>query len=408
MPQSTKNLGFSQLRVGIFVLFGLAVLAFLILNSTGDFNPFADRLQLKARFTNADGLREGSEVQLAGVHIGRVTEIRFLPPDSPEEAKIEAIMNVEGELDGKPITQRIRTDSTAQLVATSVLGNEKMINITPGTPEGSGVRSNHVLESSTSISINQLTQTGNDLLQQINKLAVPTNEILNKANQGEGTLGQFINDESVYKNLDSTLGEAKVSIVKVQNLLDRVKSGDGTAGKLLNDPELYNNLNKTVSQLDQISTDLRNGRGTAGKFLTDEALYNDTQATIKDVRKTISDLKPSIDRFNKISGDFEQISRELNEGKGTAGKFLKDEKLYEDARVALARVNNLTAKFDTIINDAQSGKGTFGKLLTDETLYNNLNQTMSNVNQLSSESTKLIYDFRQNPKKYLTVKFELF
>ena len=44
---------------------------------------------------------------------------------------------------------------------------------------------------------------------------------------------------------------------------------------------------------------------------------------------------------------------------------------------------------------------TIGKLLTDDSLY-------SNVNQLSSESTKLLYDFRQNPKKYLTIKFQLF
>ena len=49
---------------------------------------------------------------------------------------------------------------------------------------------------------------------------------------------------------------------------------------------------------------------------------------------------------------------------------------------------------------AQRGEGTVGKLLTDETLY-------SNVNQLSSESVKLLYDFRQNPKKYLTIKFQL-
>jgi phospholipid/cholesterol/gamma-HCH transport system substrate-binding protein len=61
-----------------------------------------------------------------------------------------------------------------------------------------------------------------------------------------------------------------------------------------------------------------------------------------------------------------------------------------------------------MLTDAQSGKGTIGKLLTDETLYNNANQTMSNVNQLSSEGTKLIYDFRQNPKKYLTIRFRLF
>ncbi len=408
MPKSQRKMGFSQLKVGIFILFGLVVLGFLILNSTGDFNPFADKLKLRARFTSADGLREGAEVQLAGVTIGKVDEVRLLPPDNPDDAKVEAIMSVETTLDGKPITERIRTDSMAQLVATSVLANDKMINITPGTPEGSAVSAKHVLDSSTSISINQLTQTGNDLLQQINKLAIPTNEILNKANQGEGTLGQIINNDDLYKTLDSTIGETKLSILKVQNILDRVKSGDGTAGKLINDPTLYNNLNKSITQLEQISTDLRNGKGTAGKFLTDDTIYNDAEATVRDVKQSLRELKPAIQRVDKISSDFEIIIRELNEGKGTAGKFLKDEQLYTDARTAIARVNDLTAKVDSIINNVQDGNGTVGKLLTDETLYNNLNQTLSNVNQLSSESTKLIYDFRQNPKKYLTIKFELF
>ncbi len=396
------------MKVGIFVLIGLVILGFLILNSTGEFNPFAEKLQLRARFSSADGLREGAEVQFAGVSIGKVEEIKLLPPDNPDDAKIEAIMSVDTMLDGKPINQRIRTDSTAQLIATSILANDKIINITPGTPEGSAVSATDVLDSSTAISINQLTQTGNDLLQQINKLAIPTNEILNKANQGEGTLGQIINNDQLYRTLDSTIGETKLSVLKVQNILDRVKSGDGTAGKLLNDPELYNNLNRSVAQLEQISTDLRSGKGTAGKFLTDDAVYNDTQAAIRDVRNSINELKPSIKRIDRISNDFETIAKELNEGKGTAGKFLKDEKLYDDARLALERVNALSAKVDSILNDAQGGKGTLGKVLTDETLYNNLNQTLSNVNQLSSESTKLIYDFRQNPKKYLTIKFELF
>lgn len=408
MPKTERNVGFSQLKVGLFVLFGLAILGFLILNSTGDFNPFAEKLELRARFSSADGLREGSEVRLAGVSIGKVKEIKMLPPDNPDDAKIEAVLSVDKMLDGKPISERIRTDSTAQLIATSVLGNDKMINITPGTPSGSGVSANHVLNSSTSISINQLTETGNNLLKQINKMAVPTNEILNKANQGEGTLGQIINNDSLYRNLDSTIGETKLSMLKVQTLIERIKSGDGTAGKLLNDPELYNNLNSSVAQLEQISSDLRNGRGTAGKILTDEALYNDAQATVRDVRNSIDELKPTIKRIDQISGDFEIITRELNEGKGTAGKFLKDEKLYDDARIAIARINVLSARVDAILNNVQEGNGTLGKVLTDETLYTNLNQTLSNVNQLSSESTKLVYDFRQNPKKYLTIKFELF
>ena len=408
MPPTERKLGFSQLRVGIFVLFGLAVLAFLILNSTGDFNPFEKKLRLKARFANADGLREGAAVQLAGVDIGKVEEVNLLPPDSPEDSKIEAIMSVNQTLGGRPIVERIRTDSTAQLIATSVLANDKLINITPGTQKGAVVTENDVLDSTSSMSINQLTQTGNELLQQINKLAIPTNEILNKANQGEGTLGRVINDESLYNNLDAAVGEAKLTVVKLQTTLDKVNRGDGSAGKLLNDPELYNNLNNTVAQLEAISKDIRAGKGTAGKLINDDALYNDTRAAINDLRDSLQEAKPAIQRLNQISESVELLTRELNEGKGTAGKFLKDEQLYEDTRTAISKLSTTADRFNILLADAQGGKGTIGKLLTDETLYNNVNQTASNINQLSSEGTKLIYDFRQNPRKFLTIQFKLF
>ncbi len=389
------------MRVGIFVLFGLLVLGFLIINSTGDFNPFQKQLRLKARFANADGLREGAEVQLAGVHIGKVEEVTLLAPDSPEDEKIEAIMAVDHELNGQPITQRIRTDSTAQLVAMSVLANDKMINITPGTAKGSEVAEGYTLDSRAAISINQLTQTGNELLQQINKIAIPANEILNKANQGEGTVGQIINNPDLYRSLDSTIDEAKRTMAKLQSTLDKVNRGEGTAGKLLNDPQLYNSLNRTAEQLEAISKDIRGGRGTAGKLISDDALYNDTRAAIRELRETGSKL-------SSIADDFKLITADLKDGKGSAGKFLKDEQLYGDAREALTKFNSIAQKFDVLIADAQAGKGTVGKLLTDDSLFTNLNQTASNINQFSSEGTKLLYDFRQNPKKFLTINFKLF
>jgi phospholipid/cholesterol/gamma-HCH transport system substrate-binding protein len=92
---------------------------------------------------------------------------------------------------------------------------------------------------------------------------------------------------------------------------------------------------------------------------------------------------------------------ELNEGKGTAGKLLKDPQLYEDLRESVAKLN-------LILSDVKAGKGTVGKLFTDETLYSNLNQTTANINQFSSEGTKLLNDFRQNPKKFLTIKLKIF
>lgn len=389
------------MRVGLFVFFGLAVLGFLIINATGDFNPFEKRMRLRARFATAEGLREGAEVQLAGVHIGKVETVRMLPPDSPADERIEAVLNIVENLDDRPIVERIRTDSSAQLVAQSLLANDKMINISPGTVKGLPVEENHVLNSTEPMSISKLTETGNELLTQINKMAIPANEILNKANRGEGTLGRIVNDESLYRNLDATVNETRATMLRLQRTIDQVNRGEGTAGKLLNDPALYNNLNTSVARLESISADLRRGRGTAGKFLTDDAVYNETRAAIQDVRVSVA-------RLNQVAESFERIAIDLNEGRGTAGKFLKDEQLYEDARNTLARFNSTAAKLDIILGDAQSGKGTVGKLLTDETLYNNINQTTANVNQITTEGTKLIYDFRQNPKKYLRIKFSIF
>jgi phospholipid/cholesterol/gamma-HCH transport system substrate-binding protein len=95
------------------------------------------------------------------------------------------------------------------------------------------------------------------------------------------------------------------------------------------------------------------------------------------------------------------IVADIRSGKGTAGKLITDEAIYNDARAAIARFNTAAERIDNVVASAQRGEGTAGKLLTDDSLYNN-------VNQLSSEGVKLLYDFRQNPKKYLTVKFELF
>jgi phospholipid/cholesterol/gamma-HCH transport system substrate-binding protein len=401
MPRSKQKITLSELRVGIFMLAALLVAAFLILNSSGSFNPFEKRMALKVRFENADGLRPGADVQLAGVSIGKVDEVRFLPPDSPEGERIEATLSVGQSLDGKPITELIRTDSTAQLVATSILGNDKMVNIAPGTVKGTPVDENAVLKSSSAIGLNQLTATGNDLLEQINKLAVPANEILNKANRGEGTLGRVINDEQLYESLDSAVRETRATMTRLHSTVDRLNRGGGSAGKFLNDPALYNNLNRTVTQLESIATDIRGGRGSAGKFINDDALYLET-------RNAVAELRTSVEKMSSIADDVKLITVDIRDGKGTAGKLFKDEKLYDDTRLAIEKFNSTATRLDAILADAQAGKGTVGRLLRDETLYNSINETANNVARFTGEGTKLLDDFRRDPRKYLRIKLALF
>ena len=381
MPRSKKTVSLSELRVGLLVLVSISVLIFLVLNASGDINPFSRKLHLKARFVDANGLREGSEVRLAGVRVGKVDQITLLPPsDVPNAPRVEAVMTIDSTIDGRPATERIRSDSTAQQGSPSLLGNEMLINITPGTAVGQPVKDYSILPSSSSNTVNDFATSGTDLAQRLSKLSDEISGMVRDVKEGKGTIGRLFSDEALYNNLNSTIRET-------EDVMRQVRSGNGSAGKFLNDPALYNNVNQITLQMKAIADDLRAGRGTAGKLLTDDEFYNR-------INRTADKLDRSVEQINSMVAD-------INAGRGTFGKLLKDEQIYNDARIAIAKVNTTAERIDSLVAAAQRGEGTVGKLLTDDTLY-------SNVNQLSSEGVKMIYDFRQNPKKYLTIKFELF
>ncbi len=381
MPRSTKTVSLNQLRVGIFVLVSIVVLIFLILNASGDMNPFKKRLHLKAQFADANGLRAGSEVRLSGVRVGKVDEIVLLPPSNePNAPRVEARMTIDSVIDGRAATERIRKDSTAQQGSPSLLGNEMLINISPGTALAPQVKDYDVLRSSSANTVNDFATSGTDLAQRLSKLSDQMSVIVKDVQDGKGTVGRLFSDEALYNNLNATVRET-------EDMIRQIRSGNGSAGRFVNDPALYNNANEIAVQLRMISQDLRAGRGTAGKLLTNDELYNR-------INRTADRLDRSVDQINSMIAD-------VNAGRGTLGKLIKDEQMYNEARAAIARFNTTAERIDNIVAAAQRGEGTVGKLLTDEALY-------SNVNQLSSEGVKLIYDFRQNPKKYLTIKFQLF
>jgi len=84
----------------------------------------------------------------------------------------------------------------------------------------------------------------------------------------------------------------------------------------------------------------------------------------------------------------------IERGEGNLGKFLNDEKLYQDMRTTVESFKTISARLER-------GEGTAGLLLKDDRLY-------QNINNASAEITRLLYDFRQNPRKYLSIRVSLF
>src|SRR5437764_8747578 len=101
MPNAKNRVGIREVRVGLLVVIAIVVFIFLILNASGDISPFSKKITLKARFQNADGLRSGSEVRLAGVTMGKVDDVRLLPPSTnPDAPHVGATSAINNELDG--------------------------------------------------------------------------------------------------------------------------------------------------------------------------------------------------------------------------------------------------------------------------------------------------------------------
>src|SRR2546430_12595504 len=87
--------------------------------------------------------------------------------------------------------------------------------------------------------------------------------------------------------------------------------------------------------------DLNAGKGTAGKFLKDSALYDNANDTIANVKKLTDDV---------------------NAGKGALGKLAKDEQFA-------AKLQNTMDKLSSITDRLEAGEGSAGRFLRDPPLY---------------------------------------
>jgi len=91
---SQKQLKWSQLRVGLTVIFASLVLGLLLFLMSGTGGIFTHRMTLVSFFDNAGGLRVGAPVRLSGVDIGNVVGLRIVPDKDKQITPVEVIMKV--------------------------------------------------------------------------------------------------------------------------------------------------------------------------------------------------------------------------------------------------------------------------------------------------------------------------
>lgn len=353
-----KQLSWTELRVGLFVLVGLFILAVAIFYVTG-VTIFGPKYRVITYLPEVDDLSQGANVTLDGVAVGNVESIHLNP--KPEDAmhSVQVVMRID-----KKYQNEIRTDSKASLITTGLLGN-RYVTISRGLT-GTVIPNNGTVPGFEEAAMKQMVERGADLMQNLGALSNDVRGIVDQVQKGNGTIGKLLNDPTLYNHLNETAS-------RLQAVTTSIQSGEGTLGKLVASNELYDKANATIGHVEDITAAVRDQKGTMGKLVYDPSVYDNAKSFLDKGNATLADVR---------------------EGKGTLGKLTTDETLYNNLRDASANVRDASAKLN-------SNQGTMGKMFSDPAFYDNLTGATADLRLLLS-------DFRQNPKKFLHVKLAIF
>ncbi len=272
-PNKSKKIG-----VALFILLGFILLTVAIFVIGSKENLFTPTFQLKSYFESVSGLKSGSSVRLNGITIGKVEAI-----DIDATNRVLVIMTIE-----KSKQEFIKKDSKATVSSEGLVGN-KVIEIVSGTPGSLNVENNDDIESLKPVGVQDIIDGLKESSDNASLITKDLSEITGKVNSGHGTLGQLVNNDTLYRSADLTLrsfssssGHFNDILVKVDQMVHNVSG----------------NIENTSVQLDRISTDIaeiirkiNSNESVVGTLLTDTAFANNIKEVMQNANSTTSNLE---------------------------------------------------------------------------------------------------------------------
>jgi len=290
--------------IGLFVSGGMVLFLSAILYLTDD--SIDTEYKFSVIFENGMGVQSGSDVKMIGQQIGQVSNVRIL--DGRNGVVVELSIN-------DKLGIMIPNNSTFQVKA-SIFG-ETHVQINPG--DGT----NYV-------------ETGELLTGEI-----PTETY---------DIDPVVKDLSAFsRQLSATLTDKEV-----RALQSIINNTDSLVSETKNTLMISQEINRIITNLEIFSSELKMMGSNLGEG-----------------------FQPKISKVDSILAKMESFSNKLE----PASKGLED---FEKSMSTL----------QLLVQDLNQGKGSLGKLLKDESLYDNLNEVVDNTNDL-------INDVKENPTKYV-------
>lgn len=330
-----------EVKVGILILVSLGILAAFVLIMGG--LSFEKTYTVYVDFDNPGGMQSGAPVRIAGVKVGKVSELAFMggkiDPKTNRRTLVRAKLAIE-----QRVRESIHEDADFYVTTQGVLG-EQFLAIEPGSPLKPVLPDNSVVKGIDPPRLDLFLAKAYELLD---------TTITGIRNNRELISDIATNTAGLLKNLNGVLSDNKERINRTIANLESLTAEANTLTvhartQYVDNPKIA----RTIDNVDKISTDLR----------------KDSEPMLKDAREALANLN----RASKLVGGEEEQA--------------KLKKALEDVAQLAARANATAADAQAIVTHIKKGNGTVGALVMDEAIYDDVQE--------------MVRDLKHNPWKFL-------
>lgn len=189
-----------KVRLGLFIIGGLAIFIIAIFIIGKQENLFDPVFKITTTFHNVSGLEAGSNIRYSGINVGTVDDIKII---NDTTVRVDMLIK-------RSVQQFIKNDCEAGIGSAGIIG-DRILLITQGSEDaplvkdGAHIGSKEPVEADAIMASMQITADNAAIIS--DQLA----DIMVNINSGQGTLGRLIQDSTIAENIDKTIVNLKNS-----------------------------------------------------------------------------------------------------------------------------------------------------------------------------------------------------
>ncbi|MGB6037689.1 MAG: MlaD family protein [Cryomorphaceae bacterium] len=279
-----------NIKLGGFVLGGVIIFLVTVVYLGSQSNLFSKTFSVSAVFENVEGLQQGDNVWLSGVKIGTVKQVKIIAED---RVMVQLVLKDKQ-------NEFIKDDATAFIGSDGLIGN-KIVIIRPGSASGI-IANGDTINSFSPTDTQELFNLAKDAGTNIQSITADLKQISARLNNGEGIIGELIQDGPISKDIRGLVGsltaagnDTRQITSELRATMNEVNNGDGLVNKLLSDTAYVATFENAMSNVEEVSEEakqmatelsavvekMNDADNAVGVLLADTAFARNLQNTVE-------------------------------------------------------------------------------------------------------------------------------